>query len=108
MVPRSCGKGNRKPSTRQNLGPQLREGQGKEHPSATNSLPIAKQPRHQGTRWCPNTVKHLCQHGSMVLERDLQDRAVVFLFFFWRRLQPCLMTWAAASPFSFLEVFNAT
>lgn len=82
MVPRSCGKGNRKPSTRQNLGPQLREGQGKEHPSATNSLPIAKQPRHQGTRWCPNTVKHLCQHGSMVLERDLQDRAVVLFFFF--------------------------
>ena len=50
MVPRSCGKDGCKPRTRQSLGAQLREGHGKEHPSATDSpshSQTAKAPRYK-------------------------------------------------------------
>lgn len=68
MVHRSCGKDNCKGRARNTPVPPIH--------------PIAKWPRHQGTRWCPSTIKQLILSASTVLERDSLNRAIVPFFFF--------------------------
>lgn len=79
MVSRSCGKDGCKASTRQSLGTQLRERQGKRHSCDSNFTP---QPSHLDRRWYLwLSTLYLV---SMAPERDLQNRAAAApAFFFW-------------------------